>query len=289
MKKSLLVLSLALAIFTFQTEAKKIALLVGISNYETANLGWKNLHATNDLDLLAPVLKKAGFKIHILRNNAATHKAILNKLDKLNCSKGDKVLILFSGHGQQKVNTYGDPEKYTQTFIPFDAAKKYCSKDKGDKHLTDDELNIKLKAIKKQIGPSGELMVALDACHSADGTRGEDEIDDETITTHEDGEDVPAERGDGDIFGKGALKVAKKTKKQAPIPCDYEVAACASNGVSMECRGDDGKIYGALSYLLYKGITSNNSIVNFGNIFNYVKKNYTKTMRSTPYCRRGGK
>ena len=33
MKKIILILTLALTVFAFQTEAKKIALLVGISNY----------------------------------------------------------------------------------------------------------------------------------------------------------------------------------------------------------------------------------------------------------------
>jgi hypothetical protein len=291
MKKILLILALAFTAFAFQTEAKKIALLVGISNYEDAKLGWKNLHASNDLDLLTPILNKAGFEVQTIRNNAATHNAILNKLDQLaaKSQKGDKVLILLSGHGQQKINTFGDPEPFTQTFIPFDAARKCTKKYRGERHLTDDEINLKLKAIKTKVGPSGELMVALDACHSADGTRGETEIDDEPAVTPLDGEDMPAERGDGDIFGKGILKVAKKTKKQAPMPCDFEIAACASNGVSIECRGDDGKIYGSLSYLIFKGIKSNNGVVNFGTLYNYVKKNYSMTMRSTPYCRRGGK
>ena len=100
---------------------------------------------------------------------------------------------------------------------------------------------------------------------------------------------MPAERGDGDIFGYGILKKARTTKKRGPTPCDYEVAACASQGVSMEFRGDDGKIYGALSYLFYKGITSNNGAVNFGTLYNYVKKNYSKTMKTEPHCRRGEK
>ena len=291
MKKIIFILTLALTILAFQTEAKKFALLVGISNYEDAKLGWKNLHASNDLDLLTPILKKAGFKVLEIRNNAATHNAIKNKLNQLaaTCQKGDKVLVLLSGHGQQMVNTFGDPEPFTQTFIPFDAAKIYCDKDKGEKHLTDDELYVKLKAIKEKVGPTGELMVALDACHSADGTRSATEIDDETVVTTQDGEDMPAQRGDGDIFGKGKLTPAKKTKKQFPIPCDYEIAACASSGVSSECRGDDGKIYGALSYLIYKGIKSKNGVVDFKSLVDYVKKNWGQTMKATPYCRRGEK
>ena len=294
MKKTLLILTLALTVFSFQIEAKKIALLVGISNYETANLGWGNLHASNDLDLLTPVFKKAGFEVHILRNNAATHNAIKNKMDNLAtyCKKGDQVFILLSGHGQQMVNTTGDNEMFTETFIPFDAARKYCDKDKGNKHLTDNELYVKLKAIKTKIGPSGKLMVALDACHSADGTRGGEErdLDNEQIALLEDGEDMPAVRGDGEIFGKGIL-IQKRGKGNMPqIPCDFEMAACSSNGVSYEHRGKDKKIYGALSYLIYFGIEENRGIVNFESLYNYVTKNYSKTMRkSTPYCRRGGR
>ena len=132
-------------------------------------------------------------------------------------------------------------------------------------------------------------MVALDACHKRDGTRGETEIDDEPAVTPQDGGDIPAERGDGDIFGNGILKKARKTKKRAPIPCDFEIAACASNGVSIEFRGDDGKDLWSPLLSIFKGIKSNNGVVNFGTPYNYVKKNYSMTMRSTPYCRRGGK
>ena len=288
MRKLLLFLTIAITVLAFHADAKKRALLVGISNYQEAGLGWSNLHATNDLDTLGPMLRNAGFHVMELRNNAATHHAICKQLDMLaaRCKEGDKVLIHFSGHGQQMVNIKGDKGGHTETFIPFDAAKFYCDQDKGDKHLTDDELYIKLKAIKDSIGKTGQLMVTVDACHSGNITRSFSKTDNYSSRTHDKELGI---RGASNLFGEGILKSARQTKDQPPIPGDFEISACGSNDISIEYRDDDGKIYGPLSYLLVKGIKAKNGNVSFSQLYKYVYNNYKLTMTAKPYSRRASR
>ena len=286
MKKTSCVLILALILSFFNSQAKNWALVVGISNYQDAGLGWSKLHGTNDVDLLMPVLKRAGFTVIPIKDKAATHARILTELDKLkkNCKSGDKVLVHLSGHGQQMINTMGDQnEGNTEAFIPYDAAKVYCAKDKGEKHLTDDEFYLKLKAIKECIGTKGELMVTVDACHSGDMTRESIEVPDSILNDKELGK-----RGSkNDIFGKGKLMPANATKPKVPSPCDYELSACPPENVSRECRGENDSIYGPLSYLLYEGIKQQNGRLNFNRLYQFVidKKNYQKRMLKAPYSR----
>lgn len=56
---------------------------------------------------------------------------------------------------------------------------KACDKDRGEKHLTDDEVNYYLSAIRRRVGEKGKIFVVVDACHSGDATRGL--VDDEVV------------------------------------------------------------------------------------------------------------
>ena len=59
-----------------------------------------------------------------------------------------------------------------------DAYLEYGSNDKGDRHLSDDEIAVLLRDVKKKIGFNGEILVVVDACHSGGSTRGrEDDAD----------------------------------------------------------------------------------------------------------------
>ena len=88
------------------------------------------------------------------------------------------VYIHYSGHGQQITDVHNDEKDgLDECWIPYDAYRKASKTYHGEKHLTDDELNVYLNAIRHKIGAKGKLLVVIDACHSGDGTRGdEDEV-----------------------------------------------------------------------------------------------------------------
>ena len=127
------------------------------------------------------MLKSAGFKsVTTLVNRQATKTGIIGAFRKItaSCKQSDVVYIHYSGHGQQMTDVHNDEKDgLDECWIPYDAYRKASAAYHGEKHLTDDELNVYLHAIRHKIGTKGKLLVVIDACHSGDGTRGdEDEV-----------------------------------------------------------------------------------------------------------------
>ena len=169
----LLLLSLSV---TAQT---KRALIIGLG--EQQDKAWNKINGDKDVPLVQGMLKSAGFKsVTALVNRQATKTGIIGAFRKMaaSCKQGDVVYVHYSGHGQQMTDVHNDEKDgLDECWIPYDAYRKASATYHGEKHLTDDELNVYLNAIRNKIGAKGKLLVAIDACHSGDGTRGdEDEV-----------------------------------------------------------------------------------------------------------------
>ena len=167
----LLLLSLSV---TAQT---KRAIVIGLG--EQQDKAWNKINGDKDVPLVKGMLKSAGFKsVTTLVNRQATKTGIIGAFKKMtaSCKQGDVVYIHYSGHGQQMTDVHNDEKDgLDECWIPYDAYRKASKTYHGDKHLTDDELNVYLNAIRHKIGARGKLLVVIDACHSGDGTRGEDD------------------------------------------------------------------------------------------------------------------
>ena len=167
----LLLLSLSV---TAQT---KRALVIGLG--EQQDKAWNKINGDKDVPLVKGMLKSAGFKsVTTLVNRQATKVGIVGAFKRLtaSCKQGDVVYIHYSGHGQQMTDVHNDEKDgLDECWIPYDAYRKASKTYHGDKHLTDDELNVYLNAIRHKIGARGKLLVVIDACHSGVGTRGEDD------------------------------------------------------------------------------------------------------------------
>ena len=154
----------------------KRALVIGIG--EQKDKKWAKINGDKDVPYIHQMLHDAGYRdVRTLVNSQATKFGIVAAFKKLSsqCSVGDVVYIHFSGHGQLVTDVNGDEEDgWDEAWIPYDAYLSYCKNDKGEKHLIDDEINILLHAIKKNIGTTGKMLVVVDACHSGDSSRGED-------------------------------------------------------------------------------------------------------------------
>ena len=169
----LLLLSLSVSAQT------KRALVIGLG--EQQDKEWNKINGDKDVPFVQAMLKNAGFKsVTTLVNRKATKVGIVGAFRKMaaSCKQGDVVYIHYSGHGQQMTDVHNDEKDgLDECWIPYDAYRKASATNHGEKHLTDDELNVYLNDIRNKIGAKGKLLVVIDACHSGDGTRGdEDEV-----------------------------------------------------------------------------------------------------------------
>ena len=154
------------------------ALVIGIGQQE--DKAWGKINGDKDVPYVEEMLKNAKFKtgnVKKLVNQQATKAAIVNAFKALasQSKRGDVVYVHFSGHGQQMKDMHNDEKDgLDECWIPYDAYRKPCEKDKGEKHLTDDEVNYYLNAIRNKIGDTGKMLVVIDACHSGGATRGDE-------------------------------------------------------------------------------------------------------------------
>lgn len=161
--------------------ATSYALVIGIGSYPKEN-GWNKINGDKDIPYVKDMLYRNGFEernIKVLKNEKATASAITSELENIikTVTKDDVVYIHFSGHGQQITDVNGDEEDgFDEAWIPYDAHIEYKENIyEGENHIIDDQLNNSLIQLRSKVGKNGKITVVADACHSGDGTRGNEE------------------------------------------------------------------------------------------------------------------
>jgi metacaspase-1 len=156
----------------------KRALIIAIGKYQEGN-GWHNLSSQTDLAMMRETLLKQGFPIKnilTIKDAEATKAGIQRKIETLiEVSKlGDKIVIHFSGHGQQVTDLNGDEaDGKDEALVPFDAPSDWENRNyRYEKHIIDDEINQWIKQLRAKIGTEGHLLLILDSCHSGTASRG---------------------------------------------------------------------------------------------------------------------
>ncbi len=221
--------------------ATRRALVVGLGEQEDKS--WGKINGDKDVGYVTAMLSAAGFErcnVTTLVNREASKAAIVAAFGELarQSGPGDVVYVHFSGHGQQMRDVHNDEhDGLDECWIPYDAYRSPCERDRGEKHLTDDEVNRCLNAVRDRIGDSGKMLVVIDACHSGDGTRGDE---DEVV------------RGVEEVFSPG-----RSHEWDAPVPHEAVVwtrterwltlSACKSSQVNVEMRDP---VVGKLTYAL---------------------------------------
>ena len=252
----LLIISVCLLALPFTGHAqRKRAFMVGISNYRVNGYKvWDNIHGAEDVQLLTPELKKKGFKVQSLTNEAATYKGITTALKRFiaNSKKGDIVYMHFSCHGQPVedglLEGFPKDEKdgWDESLVPIDAGKVYGIRGyKGENHITDDELYGYIMRLRKAIGPKGCVCVVIDACHAGDMERG----------------DFGSIRGTNEGFTQYAWNKYNPSKtgsyrkivKSADLAPVLYVEACEAYEKNQEIKYGK-KDYGALSFNVWQMI-----------------------------------
>ena len=277
----LLLLSLSV---TAQT---KRALVIGLG--EQQDKAWNKINGDKDVPFAQVMLKNAGFKsVTTLVNQQATKVGIVGAFKRMtaSCKQGDVVYIHYSGHGQQMTDIHNDEKDgLDECWIPYDACRKASATYHGEKHLTDDELNVYLNAIRNKIGTKGKLLVVIDACHSGDGTRGEDNeivrgVEDTLIV------DSLNARGLYETFeaiksffmGNNGKKNIINTKAN-PLPERWiTISACKSNQVNFEMKKPT---VGKLTYALWTELKNSDKVSN-GEFMKRIKRFVNRNTSSRP-------
>lgn len=178
-----LILTLVLTCFLSSRSETRRAIVIGLG--EQLDKSWGKINGDKDVPLVCSMLKSNGFTdITTLVNTKATKAGIVNAFNSLisRSKAGDVVYIQFSGHGQLMTDMNGDErDGKDEAWIPYDAYMHYCSKDKGEKHLSDDEIALYLTKLRSKVGNTGVIAVVVDACHSGDSTRDMEDMDSDIV------------------------------------------------------------------------------------------------------------
>lgn len=265
------------------------ALVIGIGQQE--DKAWGKINGDKDVAYVAEMLKGAMYKeenITRLVNRQATKVGIIGAFKRMvaSCRQGDMVYIHYSGHGQQMKDVHNDEKDgLDECWIPYDACRKASATYHGEKHLTDDELNMYLNAIRNKIGAKGKLLVVIDACHSGDGTRGDD---DEIVRGVEDTLVVDSQNARGLYETFEAIKsffVGDKGKENVintqakPLPERWiTISACKSNQVNFEMKKPT---VGKLTYALWTELKNSNKVSN-GEFMKRIRKFVNRNTSSRP-------
>ena len=246
------------------------ALVIGIGQQE--DKAWGKINGDKDVAYVAEMLKGAMYKeenITRLVNRQATKVGIIGAFKRMvaSCRQGDMVYIHYSGHGQQMTDVHNDErDGLDECWIPYDACRKVSATYHGEKHLTDDELNVYLNAIRNKIGAKGKLLVVIDACHSGDGTRGED---DEIVRGVEDTLVVDSQNARGlyetfeaiksFFMGDNGKENVVNTKAKPRAERWITISACRSDQVNIEMKSP---AVGKLTYALWKEMKNSDKVNN---------------------------
>ena len=228
----LLLFSLLVSPLHLSAQTKR-ALVIGLG--EQQDKSWAKINGDKDVPYVQTMLERSGYgEITALVNQQATKAGIVDAFQNLaaKCGPGDVVYIHFSGHGQLVTDVDGDEDDgWDESWIPYDAYLKYGENDKGEKHLIDDELNVLLTSIRKSIGENGKMLVAVDACHSGDSSRGDDI--EETV------------RG---VYYEFLIPVSERGKAEKGLELWLTLSACKDYQLNQELKAPQ---VGKLSYALY--------------------------------------
>lgn len=256
----------------FANAQTKRALVIGLGQQEDKI--WGKINGDKDMPYVEEMLKDAKFKskdVKKLVNQQATKAAIVDAFRSLALlsKRGDIIYVHYSGHGQQMKDVHNDEKDgLDECWIPYDAYRKPCAKDRGEKHLTDDEVNYYLNAIRNRIGDTGKMLVVIDACHSGDATRGGN---DEVVRGVEDIFEAIKSFIWGSSTGKGNVDVnpnAHENKERW-----ITISACKSDQVNIEMKSPT---VGKLTYALYnsvKGMSRSDNNDFFRRIRKFVNSN----------------
>ncbi|MFD2717687.1 caspase family protein [Hymenobacter monticola] len=258
--------------------ATKHALIVAVGAYPESS-GWGQISSANDVPLVKAALLRQGFaeaNIRVVADAAATKAGIVAELKALagRVKPHDVVVFHYSGHGQQVADDNGDEtDGLDEALVPVDAQAYFVPGTyEGQNHLRDEELGSLLGAVRQRLGPQGEVLAVLDACHSGTGTRG---------LARARGTQQPlvppgfrpkdAACAQGCSFGAGEGHAAGP---QAPMVCYF---GASPSQLNFETTDPHGKGVGSLSLAFSNALTTATTAPTYETLFDRIKAEMVST------------
>ena len=235
-----------------QSQTKK-ALVIAIGNYP-ASSNWPVISSGNDIPYMLKTLQRQGFEsgnITVLKDSEATKagieaalKSFTNKL-----RPADIAIIHFSCHGAQLQDDNGDePDGLDEVLVPFNAVYTGTTGDltkDSANYLRDDLFGKYVRECRGKLGPEGDLLVLINACHSGTITRGSGKS--------RGGKPAIVAKNAPDLSGKGPDKVQqfKEGGESENNLATYIIYSAASaNEVDKEVTDNEQMPVGSLTYAI---------------------------------------
>ena len=253
---------------------EKIALIVAIADYPPES-GWMKISSDNDIPLVKAALLKQGFKeesIFILQDKAATRKGIIEAIKKQLAGKatpGGIAYFHYSGHGQQVADQTENSDEidgYDEALVPFDSPMRYVAGVyEGQNLLRDEELGELLNEVRAKLGPTGNLLAVIDACHSGTGTRG---------MSPARGTDISMAPADYKVAHRGSTASdingleGRNEANLAPMAAFF---GAAPNQLNFETKDENGNGVGSLSYAFSKKFAEAGKNTTYRGLFDQIK------------------
>jgi hypothetical protein len=245
----------------------KFALIVGVTAYEQSTK-WSNLSTIQDIEMMKNSIISRGFNaenVHILAEKTQKEDILRAFREHLinNATPGGVYFFHFSGHGYQIPDNNNDElDGWDEAIVPSNAPK-----DNGKIHpesfyvnyIRDDELQELLDELRTKIGPTGNVMVSIDACHSGTATRG--------VGPYR-GEQRSNQTNINQVTENADFGLSSNKANMAPLTCFF---ASSENQLNREYHQDDIKC-GSLSFALSKALNETDSHVSYTALFDRVKK-----------------
>ena len=258
-QKTLLLAIVIFAIFYNANAINKHALIIAIGNYPTEKTGWSQISSNRDVVFIKNALTNQNFdptNISILEDQNATMKGISSALEKLiaGANKGDVALIHISSHGEQVQDDNGDEtDGLDEAIVTYDAiAPSKASRDKipfskaQADYLRDDLFGDYINRLREKLGPKGDVIVLIDACHSGTGTRGFAKVrGGEPALIGNDFNSKPSTTKDNGVF-------KEKSGGEDQLATYIVFSAARAEELNYESLGDDQEWMGSLTYAVRK-------------------------------------
>lgn len=262
---------------------RKLAVVVGISKYDKAATGYSPLNTDGDIAAITGALQRQGFKkpdVKLVRDQDATREGIVSAIEThlvAQAKPGDVVVIHYSGHGHQISDDDGDEiDGYDEVLVPYGAPAKMEGGYDGSKHLRDDDFGELIGKLRAKVGPAGNVLVTIDACHSGTITRGAD--DGLAVRGGMAPMGGPGKKKASDVADAGGMFEAGGGASSAGLAPFVVISAARHDEVARETRDPDGHAIGALSLAFSETMAQSKKGMTYRQLFGRIQTHMSATV-----------